>query len=279
MIWASAIWIAGFACRAVSIHNVQNVNLYIAQNVLILVGPSIFSAAETFILSRLLAYLPYHAPIHPGRVVSTFLQLSICVETLTATGAVISADAGQNKSQRQQGLDLLKAALILQCCVEAFFFSLVVLFEYRCRRAKRFPQRVRTVCYILYITSFMILVRCVVRTVEGFEQSSCETADLACGTIFRNEWFLWTFEVANITLFVILLLVFHPGRYLPSKSAVYLDLDGTTERLGPGFSQANKRPIRTRILDPFDIVGTITGKGMAVDKFWGRDYPTYSEKY
>jgi hypothetical protein len=72
MLWASSVWVAGFICRAYSVYHVQEVNIFIAQFVLIIVGPPLYAAAEYFILGRLMAYLPYHAPIHPGRVVSTF---------------------------------------------------------------------------------------------------------------------------------------------------------------------------------------------------------------
>lgn len=278
MIWASTAWIAGFVCRSISIHNVQDVNLFIAQYVLVLMGPPLFSAAEYFILSRLLSYLPYHTPIHPGRVLSTFVFLSAIVETLTASGAANSAGSGRSPSQRTVGLDLVKAALILQCFVEAFFMSLVVLLEYRCRRIKQFPMHVRKVCYVLYITSFMILVRCIVRTIEGFEAASCDAQDGYCGTVSRNEWFLWTFEVANITLFVILLLIFHPGRYLPTKSEVYLDPDGKMERVGPGFSKADKRPFWLTVLDPWNLRSIVTGKGMVVEKFWEEHHPIHTKE-
>ena len=83
-----------------------------------------------------------------------------------------------------------------------------------------------------------------VRTVEGFEAGACDEGreDPYCGPVSRNEWFLWTFEVANITLFVILLSLFHPGRFMPRDTKVYLDpSDGTTERVGPGFGKADKR--------------------------------------
>lgn len=73
MVWASSVWISGFVCRAYSVYHVQEVNIFIAQFVLIIVGPPLYAAAEYFILGRLMAYLPYHAPIHPGRVRELYL--------------------------------------------------------------------------------------------------------------------------------------------------------------------------------------------------------------
>ncbi|SMQ54100.1 unnamed protein product [Zymoseptoria tritici ST99CH_3D7] len=278
MTWASLVWIAGFICRSISVRQVQTIGLFIAQYVLVLMGPPLYSAAEYFILGRLLGYLPYHTPIHPGRVLSTFILLSTVVETLTGSGAGNSAGTGRDPAQKKIGLDLVKSALILQCFVEVFFFSLVATVEIRCRKAKNFPMNVRKVCYLLYITSAMVLLRCIVRTIEGFEASACapDREDPYCGPVSRNEWFLWTFEVSNITLFVILLCVFHPGNYLPRDSLVFLDqTDGKTERVGPGFSKADKRPLLRTVIDPFNIAGILTVKGLTLHKFWEESWPAY----
>lgn len=281
MTWATLVWVAGFVSRSISVREVQNVGIFIAQYVMILMGPPLYAAAEYFILGRLLAYLPYHTPIHPGRVFSTFVILSVLVEALTGTGAANSAGSDRDPTTREIGLDLLKAALILQCFVEVFFISLVGLLEYRCRKTKVFPTKIRIVCYVLYTTSLMMLLRCVARAVEGFEAGACDPdrQDPYCGPVSRNEWFLWTFEVANITLFVILLCIFHPGRYLPRSSRIFLDqTDGKTERLGPGFSKADKRPLLMTILDPFNIYGIVSGKGMLFNKFWEEYQPLYTGK-
>lgn len=245
-------------------------------------GPPLYSAAEYFILARLLAYLPYYTPLHPGRVFSTFILLSAVVETLTGAGAGNSAGTGRTELQRTIGLNLVKAALILQCFVEAFFISLVAVVEYRCRKGGLFPSKIRKVCIILYITSLMILVRCIVRTVEGFEAASCDAdrPDPYCGPVSRNEWFLWVFEIANITLFVILLAIFHPGKYLPRSSRVFLDpVDGRTDRLGPGFSEADKRPRWLTVVDPFNIHGVFSGKSMDMSKFWEEPQPIFEGQH
>ena len=278
MLWASTVWTAGFITRAISIHQTQNVDIFITQYVLVLVGPPLFAASEYFILGRLLAYLPYHAPLHPGRVLSTFFLLSAAVEALTANGAANSAGTDRDPDQRKSGLMCLKAALILQAVVEASFCSLVAIVHYRCRRAGHFPRNVRVVCAVLYTTSLMMLVRCVVRAVEGFEAADCDPDapgyDGYCGVVSRHEWFLWVFEVANITLFIAALAAFPPGRYLPKSYKRYLDpVDGRTERMGPGYGKADKRPLILTILDPFNIFGILTGRGMATDKFWEKEQP------
>lgn len=281
MLWASSVWIAGFICRAYSIYHPQSIGTFIAQYVLIILGPPLYSASEYFILGRLMEYLPYHAPMHPGRVLSTFVILSAAVESLTASGAASSAGNDSTLRKRATGLNLVKAALILQAVVEIGFFSLVATLEVRCRRTGRLPRHVRIVCAVLYVTSLMMLLRCIVRAVEGFEQGACDPTSPSytgyCGVVPTHEWFLWVFEVANITLFVAALAFFPPGRYLPRDKKVYLDpVDGRTERVGPGFAKADKRPLLTTVLDPFDLNGIFTGKGRSVQPFWEEEHPVLS---
>ena len=284
MFWASAVWLAGFITRAISAFNPSNVGMFIAQYVLIFVGPPLYAASEYFILGRLLAYLPYHTPMHPGRVLTTFLLLSAAVESLAASGAASSVSANATPQDRSAAIIRIKASLILQEVLEAGFFGMVALVEYRCRRAGHFPKNVRIMCRMLYVTSFMMTIRCIVRTIEGFEATDCDPSAPGykgyCGPVQEYEWFLWVFEVANITVFVLLLALFHPGRYLPSNKAHYLDpADGVTERIGPGYSAADSRPLLVTILDPFNWTGMMTGKGAVVDHFWERENPVAEKNF
>lgn len=272
MLVATIVWLGGFIVRAVSAKQQQNVPLFITQFVLIYAGPPLFGAAELFILGRLLAYLPYHAPLHPGRVVSTFMILSAATESLTGSGASNSAAHYDDPAAQRTGHQLLQAALVLQAVMEVGFFSIVAVVNVRCRRAGHLPPKIRTVIMLLYVTSAMLLVRCVVRAIEAFESSGCLHS--YCGYAATHEWVLWVFEVANITLFVILLAVFHPSRFLPPDNKVFLDpVDGTTERLGPGYS--DHRPFWQTVMDPWNLGAVLFGRGVEVEKFWEEEQPVY----
>ncbi|MCJ1325754.1 hypothetical protein MMC10_002417 [Thelotrema lepadinum] len=266
MIWASSVWIAGFICREISVFNTANLGLFIAQYVMIFAGPPLFATAETFILGRLLAYLPYFTPVHPGRIIWVFMWLNAAVEALAISGASAAANAHASPSAIASALARVKASLILQEFVETMFCTCVALVEYRCRKAGRFPHNIKIVCRVLYVTSAMMMIRCILRIVEGFEASSCNGN---C-PVEQNEWYLWVFEVANITVFIAGLAIWHPSRYLPSDNKIYLDpTDGITERYGPGFTVAQDRPWISTWVDPLDFAGMIKGK--QIDKFWEKD--------
>lgn len=84
----------------------------------------LYELANYFTLSRALYYIPYHSPIHPGRVLTTFAALSAVVEALNANGAWRVANSQAPKSQQDIGHALLKTALILQIVVVTFFVLL-----------------------------------------------------------------------------------------------------------------------------------------------------------
>ena len=270
----SLVWTAGFACRMASIYNDQNIDIFVAQYVLLFVGPPLFAGAEYFIFGRVLAYVPYHTPIHPGRVLTTFVFFDMIVEVLAINGASAMASAKTVK-ERNSGMVRMEVALILQSLLEVIFLSAVNLIERRCRQGKLFPRNLKIVCYVLYVTSAMMLVRCVYRIVEGFEAMNCTIDDPNCGAVDRHEWFFYVFEVANIFLFVMLLTIFPPGKYLPPTDKVYLDPVDGTERVGPGFANADKRPFLYTLVDPFNLNSVFTGQGLIEDKFWERGHPLY----
>jgi hypothetical protein len=93
MFWGGAVFMSGWITRAISSHYPANLPLYISQTVLVLAGPPIYSAAEYNILSRLMNYLPMHAPLNPNRVVILYIYLGATVEGLTAAGATLMASA------------------------------------------------------------------------------------------------------------------------------------------------------------------------------------------
>ena len=196
------------------------------------------------------------------------------VEILAINGSTARASA-DNVGERNSGLSRMAAALILQALLEVGFLALVNLVERRGRKAKIFPRNLKIVCVVLYVTSFMMLVRCIFRAVEVFEIMDCSFDKPNCGAVNQNEWFFYVFEVANIFLFVVLLTIFPPGKYLPPNDKVYLDPVDGTERVGPGFANADKRSFWQTVIDPCNIHWVITGSGLTVDRFWERENPAY----
>ena len=265
--WGGAVFMSGWIIRAVSSKRLMDLGLYISQTVLILAGPPIYAAAEYNILGRLMHYLPMHASLNPGRVLWLFVYLGITVENLTAVGAGRISKSELGSPRYRTGGILIATALILQGLVECIFIIMVATLHRRCIRARMLTPNVRTICFMLYGTSSLVLFRCIFRAVEAFSQYTRDCGALHCGTISNNEWYLYAFEAAPMVLFTYWLNIYHPARYLPVEHKRYLDPDGRTERIGPGW--IDKRSKWLTFVDLFDVAGGIKGRSEEA-KFWTR---------
>jgi hypothetical protein len=131
------------------------------------------------------------------------------------------------------------------------------------------PAHLHSVLVTLYISSALILVRTVYRTVEYFSASQIHVVPgfdpMTISPIIRYEWFFWVFE-ATIMLGNTLLLNFrHPAMYLPKSNKIYLAEDGVTEIIGPGYE--DRRNFVFTIIDPCDLVGFIRGRDKK-ERYW-----------
>lgn len=220
-------------------------------------------------LSRILYYIPYHSPLHPGRVLTTFGFLSTIVEALTGNGAAYMANSSLPESKRQIGRALLKTALVLQLVILGLFMALAAWFHKKCIRAGLVPQNLKTILQTLYISSALIGVRTIYRTVEYFS-----TAEIhykpgldpdTLSPLLRYEWFFWLFEAVLMVINTFMLNVRHPMKYLPRDNTIYLAEDGVTEIQGPGYK--DRRFWLVTFLDPFDLAGLLKGRDLE-QRFW-----------
>ena len=269
---------SGWIVRCVASYSLANLDLYIAQTVLVLAGPPIYSAAEYNVLGRLMHYLPMHASLNPNRVLYFFIYLGAAVESLTAAGATrLSAAKGDNSKVRS-GSTLIASAVVLQAGVEALFMAMVALLHYRCARANMLTSNVRNVCLMLYGTSTLVLLRCIFRAVENFtlvDVLTSSTCDGMCKAILRHEWYLYAFEAAPMVLYTFWLNIMHPGRLLPQQRNTFLDYD-KVERVGPGWT--DRRSQWMTFVDPYDLYGIMRGRP-AHEEFWLRpdDWPIVAD--
>ena len=261
MFYAGLFYTVGWILRCVSTHYPSNLALFIIQSILTYLAPPIYSAAEYNTLGRLMHYLPMHAIVNPNRVVYIFLFLGSLVETFTAIGSSWMA-GGQGKDNKDlllRGATLISISVVLQGIVELLFLATTAHLHYRCTRAKMLPKNVRTLFIMLYGTSTLILVRCVFRSVESFQLRNVLNADgNGDAALLRHEWPLYAFETLPVIFYTYWLNIIHPGRFIPNDQKQYLDFDGKTERMGPGW--IFKRPWVMYVADPFNFIGMLVMK-------------------
>lgn len=224
--------------------------------------------------------MPYLSPIHPGRVLSSFLMLSFIVEILNALGVMqsIAGTVSQNKAPEdaaarvKTGNALMKASLILQLFFALLLVGLGAVFQLRCfRRGIRTP-RVNMPLLGVYLSMLLVTARTVYRTVEHFAfEDLAAVANLATSmppVVLRFEWYFYVFEATFLFLAVAAFVVLHPRRWLPLHKTTYLAQDGVTELEGPGWN--DKRPFIVTLCDPFNLVGLLSRTPRGAD---GGDRP------
>lgn len=219
--------------------------------------------------------MPYHSPIHPGRVWTTFAMLAAVVESLSAVGSSYSANQALPPRTQDVGKALLKASLILQLVIVNSFIVLAVTFQRRVAKAGIHSRRVRSSMLTLYISTALIEARTIYRTVEYFGLADTRIqrgADLHnLPPEFRYEWFFYVFEASLMLANAYLWNIRHPRRYLPATTNIFLSqADGVTEVDGPGYKDS--RSFLATLFDPFDFMGLPTGRDKK-DRFWEEGQP------
>lgn len=261
MPWAALLLTVGFALREVGsfnyIYSNRNLDIFIAESVMIMSGPPVYAAINYIVLSRILFYVPYLSPIHPGRVLTTFLAADAVCEVLIVNGVQRIVNSRISEAGRKLGGDLTKAGLILQAVLFVLFVLLAAVFQRRAQKANVLTPPLKITLTVLYISCTIVTARCIYRIVEFFEWGN--------GPLSHSEVYFWIFEASIMFINTAMLNIWHPGRRLPRSNHVFLAKDGKTELLGPGWE--DKRPFIVTFFDPFDIVGLVTGKDKKT-KFW-----------
>lgn len=218
-------------------------------------------------MGRILYYIPYHSPIHPGRVFTTFVALGVAIESITANGAARVASADSSVNSQNTGKALLKAALIMQIFLMTGFVTLAGRFHFNCSRGGVLNHKIKHALLVLYCSCTLITIRTIYRTVEYFTAASLNAyADLEnISPVLKQEWFFWFFEVVFMYSNTTLLNVFHPMHWLPRSNKIYLAKDGVTEIEGPGYD--DPRHWLQTVVDPFDIYGLIVNRGKK-EQYW-----------
>ncbi|KAF2128919.1 hypothetical protein P153DRAFT_291953 [Dothidotthia symphoricarpi CBS 119687] len=255
--WAALLMISGFATRLAGAYDPSNLTYVVASTVLIISGPPVYALINYFILARILYYIPYLAPLHPGRVATTFVGLDGLCEILIGNGAWRMANSNLSDKKRQVGADMVTASLCIQATLFSLFGVLAAWFHWRARKAGVMKKDMQTVLCVMYVSAAIITVRCIYRIVEYIEGWS--------SGIYRNEIYFWIFEAVIMFVNTALLNIWHPGKRLPRSNSVFLARDGVTERRGPGWD--DDRPWIVTMFDPLDLWGLVNGKDKKT-QFW-----------
>ncbi len=172
-----------------------------------------------------------------------------------------------NRSQSARSISiggaLVKAGILMQMGVCVLFLGITAHFHRRCIQRGVCTSKIQRILNILYASTALIMIRGIYAIVVTFEALSKDHV----GPFIKSEVPFYVMDVAVMLVNTFMLNVFHPARYLPRDHKVYLAKDGRTELVGPGWW--DKRPLIVTVLDPFDLVGLLTGRDKK-NAFWDR---------
>ena len=253
---AAFIFTLGFALREYGAFNYDakvqsNVTVFIISTCAIYMAPPILELANFHALGRILYYVPYHSPMHPGRTLTTFGSVASLVEILNGVGIAWIANPAVSKKLANIGHIMLKASLIIQVGVIACFCGMAISFHQRCAKGGVLTRATKEPLITMYTSSLLITIRCIYRIIEHFGAKQPKTAEdfEHVHPTLRLEWYFYVFEATMMLINSYLWNARHPRLYLPEDYHVYLAQDGVTEITGPGWK--DDRPFLATVLDPF----------------------------
>ncbi|KAM0479212.1 hypothetical protein ACHAP7_005822 [Fusarium lateritium] len=256
--------------RAYGAFHYNNLSIFIASICITYAAPPLLELQNYRILGRILYYVPYHSPIHPGRVLTTFGFISGIIEALNGWGASYSANQSLTNKEIETGHALIKTSLLLQIMVAVLFMALVTVFHRRCTVGGISNESLTKSLYTLCISIILILSRTIYRIVEYFSIAELRYGPgldpASINAVVRYEWYFYTFEATLMLINIVIFNVRHPRRYLPKNSKIYLAPDGITEIEGPGYK--DPRNFWQTLFDPFDIRGMVSGRSTKTERFW-----------
>lgn len=231
--FGSLLECAGNAIRIYSHFDSNNVNAYIAQQVILVLTPAFFAAAHFTILVKVCTLFDsrYIAPFKPKWLIPFFVILDVASLAVQGGGSGTSAIAEQNGSPvstvNKNG-QIVTAGLAVQLAGYICFNIVFLLFVHRARKQslhhdKLWNKQIKTFLLATWSSALLVLGRSCFRTAE--------MAKGWIGTVATTEWYYLVFDATFVATAVIILLFFSPTKYLPRSEIGQFDLPRTSSDL------------------------------------------------
>ncbi|CCT67821.1 related to Rtm1p [Fusarium fujikuroi] len=204
----------GYAGRIWSHFDKLSVGGFVLQAIPILVAPALFAASIYMILGRLIRTVgAAHLSLVPVKwVTRIFVTGDVIAFSLQAGGGGIQS-AG-TLDLYNLGEKIIIAGLFVQIVVFGFFVVTSILFHTRLLKSPT-PESLRgdvpwaRYLYVLYATSFLILVRSIFRVVEYLQGNK--------GYLISHEVFLYVFDAILMALVMLIFMIWYV-KHLQKKS-------------------------------------------------------------
>ncbi|KAH8667977.1 RTA1 like protein-domain-containing protein [Tricladium varicosporioides] len=213
MIVGAILEVVGYAARAISAHQSPNWTIlpFILQTLLLLVAPALLAASIYMILGHIIVSIDgeSYSIIKKKWLTKIFVVGDVVTFFIQAVGGGRMSSKGTNSS-RELGSHIVIAGLLLQIVWFGFFVVVALVFHSRMRAMPTTLSHNSSIpwekfLYVLYGTSFLIMVRSIVRVVE-FGQGFA-------GAIQSSEWYLYVFDAIPMAAVVLCFNSIYPSNF------------------------------------------------------------------
>ncbi|KAL6352876.1 hypothetical protein LRP88_13349 [Fusarium phalaenopsidis] len=181
-------------------------------------APVFIAAGNYLLISRLiLAVLPpsRHRILKiPGRrLTPIFVACDIVAFLVQGSGSGIASSDNWQGQMEKIGRNVLIGGLAFQLLAFSLFLCVFRRFHVLANRmaVDGAPKGWQKVVLAVYVSSSLIMVRCIYRV--------CEFAEGMNGYAFRTEWLFWVFESLPMIGAIGIFCIYHPSRYLGRDGA------------------------------------------------------------
>ncbi|CAF3295889.1 unnamed protein product [Rotaria socialis] len=212
--------IIGYGIR---IHLASNpfgqIPLYSSMHASIILAPILNAAVEYVLIGRLMhAVGDHYSLVKPKLVAWIFIVCDIISMLVQSTGAGILTSAGTNLKNLETGENILLGGLGVNLASFTLFCLQLFYFDYLTRKSPPvflngsiYQRRWRLFLYVIYVSSFFVLIRQIYRVIE-FAQGFT-------GYLAVHEVYFYIFDTIPIFVSGTVYAVFFPGNgYLPRNT-------------------------------------------------------------
>ena len=177
-----------------------------------MVAPVFFSAAIYSLVSVMISiYGREYAPMPPKLVLWVFIVCDVAATIIQVAGAALVGIAYSNQEDPTTPNNILLAGLAFQ--VFSFAVFLIVLF-WTLAKARKSPASIsRSFIAALVVATLAVYLRTCFRLAE--------TAEGLMASLSTHEVYFGCLEFAPVVVAVLLLVYWHPGRWLPGSSPLH----------------------------------------------------------
>ncbi|KAI8680071.1 hypothetical protein NCS57_00286800 [Fusarium keratoplasticum] len=214
----SAIEVAAYILRSYSAKNQSEIGPFVNTLTFTVLAPVFIAAGNYLLISRLiLAVLPpsRHRILKiPGRrLTPIFVACDIVAFLVQGSGSGIASSDNWQGQMEKIGRNVLIGGLAFQLVAFSLFLCVFRRFHVLANRmaVDGAPNGWQKVVLAVYVSSSLIMVRCIYRV--------CEFAEGMNGYAFRTEWLFWVFESLPMIGAIGIFCIYHPSRYLGRDGA------------------------------------------------------------